>query len=61
MCVHVCDVVCVLQVQEHLETSREQCREVEVQLQKKEVALLAAQSKTQQLTSDLQSKVSHGH
>ena len=47
----------LLQVQESLEASKEQCRELEAQLQKRETALLAAQSKTDQLTSDLQNKV----
>ena len=53
-CVHV--HVC-MQVQEQLEASREQCHGLEAQIQKKEVALLAAQSKTELLTSDLQNKV----
>ena len=47
----------LLQVQESLEAIKEQCRELEAQLQKRETALLAAQSKTDQLTSDLQNKV----
>ena len=45
------------QVQESLESSREKCRDLEAQLQRKETALVAAQNKTQQLTSDLQNKV----
>ena len=51
--------VCVMfpQVQESLESSREKCREMEAQLQRKETVLVAVQNKTQQLTSDLQNKV----
>ena len=51
----VCDVL--YQMQEQLEANREQCHGLESQLQKKEAALLAAQSKVELLTSDLQNKV----
>ena len=46
-----------LQVQEALDGSREQCRQLEGQLQKKEVALMAAQNKMELMASELQSKV----
>ena len=51
--------VCVLcvQCQEQVESSRLECRAVEAQLQKKEVALTAALGKIELLTSEIQAKV----
>ena len=46
-----------LQVQEQVESQREECRKVEAQLQKKEVALTAAQGKIDLLASEIQAKV----
>ena len=40
-----------------MESQREECRRVEAQLQKKEVALTAAQGKIELLTSEMQAKV----
>lgn len=49
--------MCVMQVQEQVESQREECRSVEAQLQKKEVALTAAQGKIALLSSEIQAKV----
>ena len=46
-----------LQLLEQVESQREECKSVEVQLQKKEVACTAAQGKIDLLTSEMQAKV----
>lgn len=47
----------LLQLLEQLEGSREQCHHLESQLQKKEVAITAAQGKIELLTAEAQAKV----
>lgn len=46
------------QLSDQLDSAREQCHQVEGQLQKKEVALTASQGKIEVLTAETQTKVS---
>ena len=46
------------QLSEQLDSAREQCHQLEGQLQKKEVALTASQGKIEMLTAETQAKVS---
>ena len=46
------------QLSDQLDSAREQCHQLEGQLQKKEVALTASQGKIEVLTAETQAKVS---
>ena len=45
------------QISDQLDSAREQCHQLEGQLQKKEVALTASQGKIEVLTAETQAKV----